>query len=85
MWGGNSGFEKEPENLYGVNIMFFFKSSVDEFKSRLDIAEAKISTLKVRTEEIFHIKFWDLKMVKYESENIKCKIWRSCGGESEKM
>lgn len=46
----------------------------------LNIAEAKITTLKVKTEEIIHIKFWDLKMVKYESENIKCKIWGSHGG-----
>lgn len=34
MWDRNSRSEKEPENLYGVNIMFFKKKkhSVDEFK-----------------------------------------------------
>lgn len=57
---------------------------MDNFKSRLDTAEAKISTLKVRNEEVTHIKLRELKMGKYESGNIKCKIWRTHGGESKK-
>lgn len=41
---------------------------MDEFKSRLDTAEAKIRTLEVKTEKLLTIKFIELKVGKYESE-----------------